>query len=142
MSFFFFSWKPTKPYRLCDYFNSRIWGRWSFEDGSEWEKKELGIHPSSFAPFLIRRWVRRRFTITHKARLRTIKQYRVRETFRWRTFANSLFTILFVFLFLFSSFFLYLKAKRIYTCRSLERQFVKSLSVKNFNIDLVSTQTF
>lgn len=46
------------------------------------------------------------------------------------------------FCFFFSSFFLYLKAKRIYTRRSPERQFVKSLSVKNFNIDLVSTQTF
>lgn len=87
----------------------KIFWRW-FRVG----EKGTQYSPLFFRPIPDRRWVRR-FTITHKARLRTIKQYRVRETFGG-ALLQILFSLLFLLLLFFFFNFLYLKAKR--TCRS------------------------
>lgn len=114
----------------------KIFWRW-FRVG----EKGTQYSPLFFRPIPDRRWVRR-FTITHKARLRTIKQYRVRETFGG-ALLQILFSLLFLLLlFFFSIFFISKQNERvdrpsIYTRETICEEFIceKFQYSSRFNAD-------
>lgn len=126
--------KNNKPITYFKQFDNRELKEDGFEDGSEWEKEEFSIHPSSFAPFL----TAGEFVVSRSLIKLAFERSSNTESVKHSVAHFCKFSFLYCFFFFFFDFFI--SKRNESTCRSsthLRDNLWSSESVKNFNIVLI-----